>query len=465
MPSNLPQTFTQTYTYDAANRLSGASEDTTWSQTYLYDARGNRWVSANTGLSLSSFTPTTSSFYDGSNRLNFVGAAYDNAGNQTQEGGYTFVYDGENRLTSSTINAATTTYSYDGDGRRVSKVAAGLTTVYAYDVAGDLAAEYNSGGVGQPACTTCYLTADHLGSTRLVTNSAGAAIACHDFLPSGEEIPSGIGGRGSCYGAIDGVTQKFTGKERDLESGMDFFGARYMSGAQGRFTSPDLPANYLASLPQSWNKYAYALNNPLAIVDPDGQFPQWVHEQIIDRIPGLSANDKAILKAASADADSLLNGGQKPSAAYRHAQMDGLEFNSTQTDPEKAAQFVEKQLRKAIGIQAAYAASHRYRASSLSPDALYAMGLAIHTVTDSASRFHNGIFSHWYGGLSLMDYFHIIGEPAVDSVGGTADKNEGEQRARVTSRIIFEPSAIDQIVDKIRQWFHLKEKRSDEHDQ
>ena len=168
-----------------------------------------------------------------------MGAVYDNAGNQTQQGGYAFVYDGENRLTSSTINTATTTNSYDGEGRRVSKVSGGLTTVYAYDVAGDLAAEYNSGTVGQPACTTCFLTADHLGSTRLVTSAAGAAIACHDYLPSGEEIPSGIGGRSSCYGATDGVTQRFTSKERDAESGLDFFGARYLSSAQGRFTSPD----------------------------------------------------------------------------------------------------------------------------------------------------------------------------------------------------------------------------------
>ena len=105
---------------------------------------------------------------------------------------------------------------------------------------------------------------------------------------------------------------RFTGKERDAETGLDYFGARYMSSAQGRFTSPDLPANYLVSLPQSWNKYSYALNNPLAIVDPDGQFPKWVHEQIIDQISGLTDNDRAVLKqATSADADGFLSGGQR----------------------------------------------------------------------------------------------------------------------------------------------------------
>lgn len=62
-----------------------------------------------------------------------------------------------------------------------------------------------------------------------------------------------------------------SGKERDAETGLDYFGARYFSGAQGRFTTPDpLGASGKASNPQTWNRYAYALNNPLKFVDPDG---------------------------------------------------------------------------------------------------------------------------------------------------------------------------------------------------
>jgi RHS repeat-associated protein len=56
-----------------------------------------------------------------------------------------------------------------------------------------------------------------------------------------------------------------TGKERDTETGLDYFGARYFSGAQGRFTSPDEPfADQYESDPQSWNLYTYGRNNPLA---------------------------------------------------------------------------------------------------------------------------------------------------------------------------------------------------------
>ncbi|MBN8729676.1 MAG: RHS repeat-associated core domain-containing protein [Acidobacteria bacterium] len=64
----------------------------------------------------------------------------------------------------------------------------------------------------------------------------------------------------------------FTGKERDAETGLDYFGARYMASAQGRFTTPDPKGHSMRTManPQKWNKYSYVLNNPLALVDPDG---------------------------------------------------------------------------------------------------------------------------------------------------------------------------------------------------
>ena len=60
------------------------------------------------------------------------------------------------------------------------------------------------------------------------------------------------------------LPDKFTGKERDAESGLDYFEARYMSAAQGRFMSPDPEnAGAFAGNPQSWNAYSYVVNNPL----------------------------------------------------------------------------------------------------------------------------------------------------------------------------------------------------------
>lgn len=75
------------------------------------------------------------------------------------------------------------------------------------------------------------------------------------------------------------MTAEFTGKERDAETGLDYFGARYFSGAQGRFTSPDWSATPqpipYADLgdPQTLNLYAYVRNNPLRFTDSDGHCP------------------------------------------------------------------------------------------------------------------------------------------------------------------------------------------------
>jgi RHS repeat-associated protein len=126
------------------------------------------------------------------------------------------------------------------------------------------------------ACVTCYLTVDHLGSTRLMTDQNGNVVARHDFLPFGEELTTSNRTPALKYGTTDFLNQKFTGKERDSETGLDYFGARYFSSAQGRWTSPDWSPNPqpvpYADLtdPQTLNLYAYVRNNPLSIRDFSG---------------------------------------------------------------------------------------------------------------------------------------------------------------------------------------------------
>ena len=120
-----------------------------------------------------------------------------------------------------------------------------------------------------------WLITDHLGTPRMVADLSGslASIKRHDYLPFGEEIGAGVGGRttNQGYGQIDGNRKKWAQLERDVETGLDYAQARYYSSTQGRFTSVD-PENAGTELenPQSWNGYAYALNNPTVNVDPDG---------------------------------------------------------------------------------------------------------------------------------------------------------------------------------------------------
>jgi RHS repeat-associated protein len=151
-------------------------------------------------------------------------------------------------------------------------VSGSVTEAYVYDARGQLAAEYGGAAV---ETATHYVTADHLGSTRVITDASKGVLQCKDYLPFGDEIlattqnaRSGIG----CYSGETGLRQKFTGKERDSESRLDYFGARYFSWAAGRFTSPDAKMfPNKTDDPQSWNKFAYSRNNPLRYVDPNGE--------------------------------------------------------------------------------------------------------------------------------------------------------------------------------------------------
>jgi RHS repeat-associated protein len=65
--------------------------------------------------------------------------------------------------------------------------------------------------------------------------------------------------------------QEFTSYERDIETGLDYAQARYYGNTQGRFTSPDpMLSSGRQAEPQSWNRYAYVVNNPLMFTDPSG---------------------------------------------------------------------------------------------------------------------------------------------------------------------------------------------------
>ena len=262
------------------NRLISAQETGTgsWTESYQYDAYGNRWLGpGRAGLpSLTAETPVAQSWYIGNNQI--AGWLYDPAGNLAQAGsvGRGFAYDAENRQVIADASGIEGSYAYDGDGKRVTKTVGTAVTTYVYDAFGQLSAEY---GAASDAGTK-YLTADVLGSTRLVTNGDGTVARNYDYLPFGGEIASGTAGRDGTFPAdpypIAATLPddfKFAGKERDAETGLDYFGARYYSSAQGRFVTSDkilAKKEWLAD-PQRWNPYAYVRNNPLRYVDPNGE--------------------------------------------------------------------------------------------------------------------------------------------------------------------------------------------------
>jgi RHS repeat-associated protein len=155
----------------------------------------------------------------------------------------------------------------------------GVTTDYVYDLEGHAIAEVSgSGGLSRGEVfaggkhiatyvnsTTYFSHADWLGTERVRSDMTGAPCESISSLPFGD----GQSTSGSCG---DPSTRHFTDKERDPESGLDNFGARYNSSSLGRFMSPDpKPDSSRAANPQSLNRYAYVLNNPLKYVDVLGE--------------------------------------------------------------------------------------------------------------------------------------------------------------------------------------------------
>ncbi len=182
---------------------------------------------------------------------------------------------------------------YDGDGKRVEKSVSGsVTKIYWYDPSGNVLDETDGTGSATNSAfneyvffggqriarrdssnDAFYYFADHLGTSRTIAEiPAGLSTAtlCYDadFYPYGGERPPLINTCSQNY--------KFTGKERDSESGLDNFGARYNSSQWGRFMSPDDSfIGWDQYDPQTLNIYSYTRNNPLNMLDDDGHDPNY----------------------------------------------------------------------------------------------------------------------------------------------------------------------------------------------
>lgn len=311
------------YGFDELNRITGIWEQTydstgyanynTLNQTYSYDRYGNRAVSGTLNVSSPTFkyvaatnrqkAPTDSDADSATDKMR-----YDAVGNlikdiHTQGGTGDRTYDINNQmLTAVGPSGLLNTYTYDAAGHRVRRSINNEQSNWwqVYGLGGELVAEYVAGAnpnapqkeygyrqgelliVGDvgAGCITRWLVTDQVGTPRILADTTGslAGIKRHDYLPYGEELTVGYGGRTNVQGySGDCVRDKFVGYERDAETGLDYAEARYHGSVYGRFTSVD-PAMGSArkSMPQSWNRYSYVLNRPLSLVDPTGEF--WIQK-------------------------------------------------------------------------------------------------------------------------------------------------------------------------------------------
>ncbi len=271
----------QDYGYDFLNRLTDASSPGgLWS--HGYDGYGNLHSRTSSGSGLGSMSLSISA---SNNRITGAGYSYNSAGNQTGSPGRSHQWDGQGRLRS-VDHGATASYDYDAEDRRVKKSAGEQTRLYFHDKDGNAVWEHLVGApypwetfnhyfqgrltvVNSAAANAAplWVHSDHLGSPRLKTDASGAEFSRDWHFPFGASLmPSN-----------DGVKLQFTGKEHDAETGLDYFGARHYDSVTGRFIRPDFEEGQPRAIsharldnPQTWNKYAYTVNNPVRFIDPDG---------------------------------------------------------------------------------------------------------------------------------------------------------------------------------------------------
>ncbi|HEY5884685.1 MAG TPA: RHS repeat-associated core domain-containing protein [Pyrinomonadaceae bacterium] len=285
---------------------------------------------------------------------------------------------------------------------------------------------------GSSSAQINWLVTDHLGTPRMVIDQTGtlAGVKRHDYLPFGEELLAGTGGRTLPQGySGDAVRQKFTAKERDIETGLDYFGARFYSSTQGRFTSVDPSRrSIIGANPQTWNRYTYTYNNPLALVDDNGKWPKGTHDRLIEKaFPGLTRREIRQIQRGSHSVDvkrgvpiTLIE-----SQAPKHAQTPGSYVREMGSVPAAQA--------RAMGESATFVATKtaeatQHQLAGNSSKALFAIGEASHPVTDNTSPAHAGF--QVYSVPQTVVMVPGIGLPAVVPDAAQLAKELREHEAR-----------------------------------
>ena len=301
-----------------------------WGNSYSYDAWGNLLGKSVTKCGAENLSVTA----DTHNWIHASGTdyQYDAAGNMTFNATaptQAYTYDQENRIT----GAAGYTYTYDGDGNRVRKSngnTASSGTLYWYmtpgvvaesDLAGTLKSEYvffDGERVARkdfPGNTVAYYFSDHLKTASVITDAAGTIKAESDYYPWGGELQ---------FVNNDSNDYKFTGKKRDAETGLDYFGARYYSNGLGRWISADwsatpVPVPYADfGDPQSLNLFSYVRGLPTTETDLDGHgpCPPCIEEtqEVVEFVAEHPAAATAVATAAEKTAEVVVSGATKVTA-------------------------------------------------------------------------------------------------------------------------------------------------------
>jgi len=270
--------------YDDLHRLTSLTRPAI-SQTvsYGYNSIGNVITNGENGTAAYGYGTRLPHAVKSANGTNY---AYDQNGNMLTRGNQELVYDPDNRLTLVVMPSSTVAFGYDANGTRLWKQGAITNSLQVWIdgiyeekdgkilyhvLAGDrIVCTFDSVGIN-----TEYYHPDQIHSTSVETDGSGNLYQHYEYSAFGQS-------RYTSSSTAFPVSRRYTAQVLDEETGLYFYGARYYDPQLGRFIQPDTVVSSEFN-PQSYDRYGYALNNPLKYVDPSGHAPwKWY-------IPGYSA--------------------------------------------------------------------------------------------------------------------------------------------------------------------------------
>ena len=263
--------------YDSLHRLTGFTRNSQ-SVTFTYDTIGNMLTDTENGSTSYVYTtPAGTRLPHAVKSANGLNYAYDLCGNMLVRGTEALMYNPENRLIALAVSNQVTTFGYDADGNRLWKQGAPTNTLQVW-IEGDyeekdgkilyhipagrrLVYTYSSDSTIQE-----YYVPDHLHSAEIMATPSGGLYQHYEYTAYGNS-------RYESSMTAFPITSRYTGQSFDEETGLYYYGnSRYYDPVIGRFIQPDtLIPNFYD--PQTYDRYAYARDNPLFYVDPTGHGP------------------------------------------------------------------------------------------------------------------------------------------------------------------------------------------------
>jgi RHS repeat-associated protein len=265
-PFNPASNQTCSYSYDDLARIASVNCGSAWAQTFSYDPFGNISKSGS-----GSFLPIYSAASNRIQSLPGFAPTYNANGALLNDGIHTYTWDSEGNLSS----VDTVGVTYDAMGRMVEQARGSSYTQIVYSPSGDKLAlmsgqslqkaflELPGGGAAVYTASglTYYRHPDWLGSSRLASTPTQTVYGDISLAPFGES-----------YGGSGITDLSYTHQQQDTAAGLYDFLYREYSPGQGRWISCDPAGSWVGNPadPQSWNQYAFTLNNPVNLVDPNG---------------------------------------------------------------------------------------------------------------------------------------------------------------------------------------------------